>query len=100
MLDLLQKLGSLKSKMEEAKGRLDHVSVEGTAGDREVVVSMTGNRKLTRIDIAPHLLLPERKEEVEELIETAMNRALEQAEKVFEAEMKSAGRDLLPGMPF
>jgi DNA-binding YbaB/EbfC family protein len=100
MLDLLQKLGSLKSKMEEAKSRLDHVSVEGYAGDREVVVTMTGNRKLTRIDIAQHLLLPERKEEVEELIETAMNRALEQAEKVFEAEMKSAGRDLLPGMPF
>lgn len=100
MLDLLQKLGSLKSKMEEAKTRLDQVSVEGTAGDKEVVVRMSGNRKLISISIAPHLLLPERKEEVEELVETAVQRALEQAENVFETEMKSAGRDLLPGMPF
>jgi nucleoid-associated protein EbfC len=100
MFDLMNKLGDLKNKMEEAKSRLDQVSVTGSSGDNEVVVRMSGNRKVLGIDIADHLLFPEKKEEVQELLEVAMNRALNEAERVNEAEMKAAGRDLLPGMPF
>jgi DNA-binding YbaB/EbfC family protein len=100
MFDLMNKLGDLKNKMEEAKSRLDQVSVTGSSGDNEVVVRMSGNRKVLGIDIADHLLFPEKKEEVQELLEVAMNRAIQEAERVNEAEMKAAGRDLLPGMPF
>lgn len=100
MFDLMNKLGDLKNKMEEAKARLDQVSVTGSSGDNEVVVRMSGNRKVLGIDIADHLLFPEKKEEVLELLEVAMNRALQEAERVNETEMKAAGRDLLPGMPF
>lgn len=100
MFDLMNKLGDLKNKMEEAKARLDQVSVTGSSGDNEVVVRMSGNRKVLGIEIADHLLFPEKKEEVQELLEVAMNRALQEAERVKEAEMKAAGRDLLPGMPF
>ncbi len=100
MFDLINKLGDLKNKMEEAKARLETITVEGTAGDNEVKISMNGNRKVLSVEIATHLLFPEKKEQVEELLEIAMNRALESAEKVNEAEMKSAGRDVLPGLPF
>lgn len=100
MFDLLHKLGDLKSKMEAAKARLETISVEAVSGDNEVKITMNGNRKLLSIEIAPHLLFPEKKEEVQELIEIAMNRALEKADKVNETELKSAGKDLLPGLPF
>ncbi|MBL7923687.1 MAG: YbaB/EbfC family nucleoid-associated protein [Bacteroidia bacterium] len=100
MFDLINKLGDLKKKMEEAKARLDGISVSASAGDNEIKIVMNGNRKVLSVDIAPHLLLPERKTELDELVEVAMNRVLQEAEKVNEAEMKAAGRDLLPGMPF
>lgn len=100
MFDMLSKLGGLKTKMEEVKSRLDSVSVSGQCGSGEVKVMVTGNRRLISIDIEPHLLFPEKKEEVQELIEIAMNRAMEEAEKIAEAEMKAAGRDLLPGFTF
>lgn len=100
MFDLINKLGDLKKKMEEAKDRLEKIQVNGTAGDQEIIVTMNGNRKVLDIEIDDHLLFPEKREEVQELLELAMNRALEAADKVNEAEMKSAGRDLLPGMPF
>lgn len=100
MIDLINKLGDLKKKMEEAKERLDHVQVEGVSGDQEIKISMNGNRKIIRIDIAEHLLFPEKKEEVQELLEIAFTRAIEAADRVNETEMKSAGRDLLPGLPF
>ncbi len=99
MFDLINKLGALKSKMEEAKSRLDAITVSAYAGDQEVKISMNGNRKVMNIDLAAHLLFPEKKEELEELIETALNRALQEAEKVNETEMKAAGKDLLPGFP-
>lgn len=97
MFDLLGKMGELKHKMEAAKERLNNIQVVGFAGDKEVQVTMNGNRKLIAINIADHLLFPEKKAEVQELIEVAMNRALDDAEKVFEAEMKSAGKGMIPG---
>lgn len=100
MFDLISKLGGLKAKMEEVKGRLDAVRINAEAGSGEVQVTVSGNRKVCSICIEPHLLFPEKKEQVEELIETALNRALQEAEKKAEEEMKAAGRDLLPGFPF
>lgn len=97
MFDLMGKMGELKHKMEAAKDKLNSIHVVGFAGDKEVQVTMNGNRKLVAIEIADHLLFPEKKIEVQELIEVAMNRALDDAEKIFEAEMKSAGRGMIPG---
>jgi DNA-binding YbaB/EbfC family protein len=99
MFDILGKLGQMKSKMEEVKNRLDGVSVTGESGGGEVRVILNGNRKVLSVSIEPHLLFPEKREEVEELVETAMNRALDEATKVSEAEMKAVGKDLLPGFP-
>lgn len=96
----MNKIGDLKNRMENVKSDLDQVTLTGTSGDREVVVTVTGNRKLISIDIAPHLLFPEKKEEIQELIEVAVNRALDAAEKKATEEMGRAGRDILPGLPF
>ncbi|MFN8153037.1 MAG: YbaB/EbfC family nucleoid-associated protein [Bacteroidia bacterium] len=99
MFDLINKLGDLKKKMDEARNRLDTIQVSGYSGDQEVKVMMNGNRKVLSVDIADHLLFPEKKEEVQELLEIAINRALSEADKINEAEMKAAGKDLLPGLP-
>lgn len=100
MFDILGKLGQMKSKMEEVKNRLDAVSVTGESGGGEVKVMVNGNRKVLSVSIEPHLLFPEKREEVEELIETAMNRAMDEAVRVSEAEMRAVGKDILPpGFP-
>lgn len=99
MFDLINKLGDLKKKMDEARNRLDTIQVSGYSGDQEVKVMMNGNRKVLSVDIADHLLFPEKKEEVQELLEIAINRALSEADKINETEMKAAGKDLLPGLP-
>lgn len=99
MFDLISKLGGLKAKMDAVKSTLDDVRVTGESGSGEVRVSVTGNRKVVSVHIEPHLLFPEKKEQVEELLEIALNRALQDAEKRAEEEMKAAGRELLPGFP-
>jgi DNA-binding YbaB/EbfC family protein len=99
MFDLIGKMGQMKKAMEEVKSRMDHITVVGEAGEGHVKVTMNGNMKVTSIQIHDRLMEPSRKEELEELTELAMNRAVEQARNVMETEMRAVGQGLLPGFP-
>src|SRR5574338_196576 len=99
MLDIFGKLGDIKKKMEEIKTRLDTIYIDEQSSGGMVKVTVTGNRKVKQVSVDQSLLTAERKEEMEELLEITMNRALERAEAVSENEMKAAGKDLLPGFP-
>ena len=72
---------------------------EITSPDGKIKVTVTGNRKVKSVDIDPSILLAENADEIAENLEAVLNRALEKAERISEDEMKSAGRDLLPGFP-
>ncbi|MBL7915663.1 MAG: YbaB/EbfC family nucleoid-associated protein [Bacteroidia bacterium] len=99
MFDMLGKLGEVKKAMDEIKARLDTVMVDGEAGEGSIRVTMTGNRVVKSVVIADKLMAPDRKEELQELLELAINRASEKAQNVSEAEMKAAGQGLLPNIP-
>lgn len=99
MFDMLGKLGEVKKAMDEIKARLDTVMVNGEAGEGSIRVTMTGNRFVKSVVIADKLMAPDRKEELQELLELAINRASEKAQNVSEAEMKAAGQGLLPNIP-
>jgi nucleoid-associated protein EbfC len=99
MFDMLGKLGEVKRKMEEIKSRLNSVYVDGSAGNGKVKITLTANRAVKEVFIDPSLCNEQSREELQDLLELAMNDALVKAENVSETEMKSAGRDLLPGFP-
>lgn len=90
------KLGEAKQKAEEMKLKLDAISVEGTAQGVNVIAN--ANKKITHISIAEDLLKPENKEEVEELLLTAIERAMEQAESISAAEMRAMMGGMIPGL--
>jgi DNA-binding protein YbaB len=60
---------------------------------------MNGNRKVLDVKLNLSFLNQEDAEQLEELLQLAMNRALEQSERVNESEMKSVAGSILPGMP-
>ena len=94
--DLMGKLGDMKSKMAAVKERLSTISVQGESSDKNVVVTMDGNKVMK--DVAIHFSLGEaEKDEVQDMIVQATNRAIEQAEKLYEAEMAASAKDFLPG---
>ncbi|MBC9931750.1 YbaB/EbfC family nucleoid-associated protein [Chitinophaga qingshengii] len=96
--DLFGKLTQIQQKMKEGKERLAKVTLEGEAGDGAIKVAVDGNRQVKSIEIAERLLAPEHKEELEDLLLTALNRALKDAENSWEAEMKSAAGGMLGGL--
>lgn len=97
--DLMGKLGEMKQRMEDMKTRMDNITVTGEAGSGLVKATVTGNRKLVNLQIAPELLKEQDAEAIEDLVTVAVNRALEQAEKIAEAESNAMGKDMLPGFP-
>ena len=96
--DLFSKLQEAQQKMQEGKQKLASVTFDGEAGDGTVKVSVTGNREVKTISIDDQLLSPERKEELEDLLITALNRALENAEIKYEEEMKDVAGGMLGGL--
>ncbi len=94
--DLLGKLQEAQQKMAESKERLRHITVEGQAGGVKALV--TGAREVKSLEIDPALLSADRKEELEDLLISALNRALKQAEENWETEMKGMAGGMLGGM--
>jgi DNA-binding YbaB/EbfC family protein len=96
--DLFGKLQEAQEKMKEGKDRLALITVDGEAGDGAVKVVVTGNREVKSLDIAEHLFYKENKEELEDLLITALNRALKNAENAWDAEMKGVAGGMMGGL--
>lgn len=92
MLDKLKQLQQMKGQMDEVKSRLDNIQVRGEA--EGVVVISNGNRKIVDVVVPDSLA----KDDLEDLVLLATNRALEQAENVFESEMKSVAGGMMGGL--
>ena len=93
--NMMGQLGDLQKKMEESKAKLETIFVEGEA--EGVKVSMSANKKVDNISIPETLLTADNKEQLEDLLLAAMNRALENAENVAMSEMQGVGSSMFPG---
>src|SRR5690554_1601055 len=94
--DMMGKLKEMQQKTEEVKKRLENVSVEAEVEGVKVVAN--GNKKITSVIIDDSLIIGADKEQIEDLTLAAVNRVLEKAEKVNEAEMQGIAKGMLPGM--
>ncbi|MCC7051439.1 MAG: YbaB/EbfC family nucleoid-associated protein [Bacteroidia bacterium] len=88
-------LKEAQEKMEAAKKRLDEIFVKGDAGGGSVIAEVSASKKLRSLVLSDNLLSD--KEQIEDLVVIAVNRALEAADKVAEAEMQAVANQLLPG---
>ncbi|MBS1501243.1 MAG: YbaB/EbfC family nucleoid-associated protein [Bacteroidetes bacterium] len=95
---MLDKLFEAKQKAEEVKKRLDGLTVSGNAEGGKISVTANGNKVIQSISIEEDFLKSVDKEELEELLIIAANRALEQAENLHQSEMAALSREMLGGM--
>lgn len=95
---MFDKLFAAQQKAEEIKKRLDTISVFGEVEGGLIKVTATANKAITSIEINDVFLKSADKEEIEELLLTAVNKALANAEQVSATEMQSATKDMLGGL--
>ena len=93
---MMEKLQAMKQETESIKRRLDTIFVKGEAENGKIKVEISGNRKIKTISVDDSLMND--KEELEELLIIATNRAIEQADHVNEMEMGKAAINFMPNM--
>ena len=86
----------MQGRMEEIKLKLNNITLTGEAENIKVVAN--GNRLINNIEIDADFFKTANKEQIEELIVLAANRALEQAERVEKSEMSHAAMGMIPGL--
>jgi DNA-binding protein YbaB len=95
---MFDKLMAAQQQAEEIKKRLDTVSVFGEVEGGAIRVTATANKAVTAIEIDEEFYKQADKEEIEELLLTAINKALAQAEQVSATEMQAATQSMLGGL--
>lgn len=97
MMGMMNKLKEAQEKVEATKKRLDTVMVDETSSDGLLKVTLTANREVKNISVADELL--EDKEQLEDYLVLTLNKAIDKAGKIHEAEVGAAAKDGMPDIP-
>lgn len=97
MSGMMSKLKDAQKKVEETKTRLNSVLVDEVAADGKLKITLTANREIKSISIDESLLTDS--EELEDYLILSLNKAIEKASKINEAEMAAAAKSGMPNIP-
>ncbi len=92
---MFDKLMQAQQMAEEARKKLDGITVYGEAEGGKIKVAATANKLIQSVTIDPQFLTDADTEELEDLLVVAINKALEQAESVSQEEMQTATRGMM-----
>jgi len=97
LMGMMGKLQEAQKKVEETKQRLNTVLIDEQSADGLLKVTVTANRQIRALEISDDLL--EDKEQLEDYLIMILNKALEKAGAINEAELASAAKDGMPNIP-
>jgi len=78
----------------QIKKRLDAITVTGTVEGGKITVTANANKVVQSIVIDEAFLKEADKDELEELLVTAVNKAMEQADNVSQSEMAASAKEM------
>jgi len=96
-MNMMGKLKETQQKIEATKQRLDSVLIDEKSNDNLLNVTITANRKIRSITIDESLL--EDKEQLEDYLILVLNKAIEKATNVNEAELAAVAKEGMPNIP-
>lgn len=97
MMGMMGKLKETQQKVEETKKRLDTVSLTERSPEGLIEVVITANREIKEINIDDSLLAD--KEQLEDYMILALNKAIERATQVNETELAAVAKEGMPNIP-
>lgn len=97
IMGMMGKLKDTQQKIEDTKKRLDTVLVDEKSNDGLLQVTLTANRTIRSINIDDSLL--QDKDQLEDYLVLVLNKAIEKATAVNEAELGAVAKDGMPNIP-
>jgi DNA-binding YbaB/EbfC family protein len=95
---MFDKLMQAQQKAGEVKKRLDAITVTGTAEGGKITITANANKVIESVVIDDSLLKESDKEQLEELLVIAINKAMEQADNVSQSEMAAMTKEMFGGL--
>ena len=99
-MDLMGMMGKLKAtqqKIEDTKKRLDTILIDEQSADGLLKVTLTANSKIKSVVVADALLVD--KDQLQDYLIVVMNKAIEKAASVNQAELDAVTRVDMPMIP-
>jgi DNA-binding YbaB/EbfC family protein len=97
MMNMMGKLKETQRKVEETKKRLDTVLIDEKSSNNKLKITLTANRTIKSIEIDESLL--EDKEQLEDFLILTLNKAIEKATQINEAELAAVAKEGMPNIP-
>lgn len=97
MMGMMSKLKEAQKKVEETKERLNTVLIDEASSDRKLKVTITANRTIKSIAIDDDLL--QDREMLEDYLILTLNKAIDKATNVNEAEIAAVAKEGMPNIP-
>ena len=91
---MFDKIMQAQAMAGEVKRRLDSVTVTGSVEGGKITVTSNANKVVQSIAIDPEFLKEADKDELEELLVIAFNKAMEQADNVSQSEMAASAKEM------
>jgi DNA-binding YbaB/EbfC family protein len=95
--DMMGKLKEAQRKVEETKERLHSVLIDKESNDSKLKVTISANRTIKSISIDDELLND--KEMLEDYLILTLNKAIEKATCINEAEIAAVAKEGMPNIP-
>ncbi|MCI1958783.1 MAG: YbaB/EbfC family nucleoid-associated protein [Clostridia bacterium] len=87
MNNLMRQAQKMQKKMEETQASLADKTIDITSGGGAVKITITGKKEIKSIKINPEVVDPEDVEMLEDLVLSAVNEAIRQADELANGEM-------------
>lgn len=97
IMGMMGKLKETQQKVEATKKRLDTVLVDEKSTDGLLEVTLTANRTIRSIAIDDSLLAD--KEQLEDYLVLVLNKAIDKATAINEAELGAVAKEGMPNIP-
>lgn len=97
MMGMMNKLKEAQKKVEDTKERLNSVMIDESSSNEELKITITANRSIKSISISDELMKD--KEMLEDYLIITLNKAIERATAINEAELAAVAKEGMPNIP-
>ncbi len=99
MQGMMKQVQQMQARIEQVQAELAQKTVVVEVGGGMVRVTASGKQQIVKIEIEKEVINPEEKEMLEDLIVAGINKALDEAAAMANAEMQKATAGMLPNIP-